>query len=137
MGKRAWGWGVCKEGGEGLGSPWGAGELHPPLRPCVSPSPSPAELAKMYKNEGNEYFREKDYRGAVIAYSEGLKKKCEDPELNAVLHTNRGAAQFYLGKETWAVLPLTELRRGLAPVGGIPVLSVLALSSLFLAPLVS
>ncbi|NXV13543.1 TTC4 protein, partial [Cepphus grylle] len=48
-------------------------------------------------NEGNEYFREKDYRRAVIAYSEALKKNCEDPELNAVLHTNRGAAQFYLG----------------------------------------
>ncbi|KFP33874.1 Tetratricopeptide repeat protein 4, partial [Colius striatus] len=58
---------------------------------------SPEELAKMYKNEGNEYFREKDYRKAVISYTEGLKKKCEDPELNAVLHTNRGAAQFYLG----------------------------------------
>ncbi|NXN41544.1 TTC4 protein, partial [Rhinoptilus africanus] len=48
-------------------------------------------------NEGNEYFREKDYRRAVVAYSEGLKKNCEEPELNAVLHTNRGAAQFYLG----------------------------------------
>ncbi|NXE72504.1 TTC4 protein, partial [Cochlearius cochlearius] len=48
-------------------------------------------------NEGNEYFRERDYRRAIVAYTEGLKKKCEDPELNAVLHTNRGAAQFYLG----------------------------------------
>ncbi|KFW97099.1 Tetratricopeptide repeat protein 4, partial [Phalacrocorax carbo] len=50
-----------------------------------------------YKNEGNEYFRERDYGRAVIAYTEGLRKKCEDAELNAVLHTNRGAAQFYLG----------------------------------------
>uniref|UniRef100_A0A8C3BEV8 Tetratricopeptide repeat domain 4 n=1 Tax=Cairina moschata TaxID=8855 RepID=A0A8C3BEV8_CAIMO len=57
----------------------------------------PAELAKMYKNEGNEYFREKDYGRAVVSYSEGLKKKCEDAELNAVLHTNRGAAHFHLG----------------------------------------
>ncbi|NXI35945.1 TTC4 protein, partial [Galbula dea] len=48
-------------------------------------------------NEGNEYFRERNYKKAVIAYTEGLKKKSEDPELNAVLHTNRGAAQFYLG----------------------------------------
>ncbi|NXK71316.1 TTC4 protein, partial [Amazona guildingii] len=48
-------------------------------------------------NEGNEYFREKEYLKAVIAYTEGLKKKCEEPEMNAVLHTNRGAAQFYLG----------------------------------------
>ncbi|XP_030311070.1 tetratricopeptide repeat protein 4 isoform X2 [Calypte anna] len=37
---------------------------------------SPAELARMYKNEGNEYFKERDYRKAVIAYTEGLKKKC-------------------------------------------------------------
>ncbi|XP_054690174.1 tetratricopeptide repeat protein 4 isoform X1 [Grus americana] len=57
----------------------------------------PAELARMYKNEGNEYFREKDYRRAVTAYTEGLKKQSEDAELSAVLHTNRGAAQFYLG----------------------------------------
>ncbi|XP_030906621.2 tetratricopeptide repeat protein 4 [Melopsittacus undulatus] len=57
----------------------------------------PAELARMYRNEGNEYFREKEYQKAVVAYTEGLKKKCEDPEMNAVLHTNRGAAQFYLG----------------------------------------
>ncbi|NXX48086.1 TTC4 protein, partial [Tricholaema leucomelas] len=47
-------------------------------------------------NEGNDYFKEKDYKRAVVAYSEGLKK-CADPELNAVLHTNRGAAQFHLG----------------------------------------
>ncbi|NWU95368.1 TTC4 protein, partial [Upupa epops] len=48
-------------------------------------------------NEGNEYFREKDYSRAVIAYSEGLKKKCEDPELGAVLYANRGAAHFHMG----------------------------------------
>ncbi|NXX16618.1 TTC4 protein, partial [Podargus strigoides] len=48
-------------------------------------------------NEGNEYFRDRDYGRAVTAYSEGLKKKCEDAELNAVLHTNRGAAHFHMG----------------------------------------
>lgn len=90
------------------------GEPCPPLRPC--PPPSLAELARMYKNEGNEYFRERDYGRAVVAYTEGLKKKCEDPELNAVLHTNRGAAQFYLGKETCPVPPRTGLGRGLLPV---------------------
>ncbi|XP_008944660.1 PREDICTED: tetratricopeptide repeat protein 4, partial [Merops nubicus] len=57
----------------------------------------PTELARMYKNEGNEYFKEKDYRRAIVAYTEGLRKKSEDPELNAVLHTNRGAAEFHLG----------------------------------------
>ncbi|XP_042318542.1 tetratricopeptide repeat protein 4 isoform X2 [Sceloporus undulatus] len=55
------------------------------------------EQAKIYKNEGNDYFKEKDYKKAIIAYTEGLKKKCNDVELNTVLHTNRAAAQFHLG----------------------------------------
>ncbi|KAJ7332682.1 hypothetical protein JRQ81_014862 [Phrynocephalus forsythii] len=58
---------------------------------------TPEEQAKTYKNEGNDYFKEKDYKKAVISYTEGLKKKCGDLELNAVLYTNRAAAQFYLG----------------------------------------
>ncbi|XP_033372239.1 tetratricopeptide repeat protein 4 isoform X2 [Parus major] len=58
---------------------------------------SPAELALMYKNEGNEYFKEKDYGRAVAAYSEGLRRRCGDAELDAVLLTNRGAAHFHLG----------------------------------------
>lgn len=33
----------------------------------------------------------------MIAYTEGLKKKCADPDLNVVLYTNRAAAQYYLG----------------------------------------
>ncbi|NXC45808.1 TTC4 protein, partial [Penelope pileata] len=48
-------------------------------------------------NEGNAYFREKDYGRAVLSYSEGLRKSCEDAELSAVLHTNRAAANFHLG----------------------------------------
>lgn len=55
------------------------------------------EQARIYKNEGNDYFKEKDYKKAVISYTEGLKKKCDDLELNAVLYTNRAAAHFYLG----------------------------------------
>ncbi|XP_053776386.1 tetratricopeptide repeat protein 4 [Desmodus rotundus] len=58
---------------------------------------SPEEQARMYKNEGNDYFKEKDYKKAVTSYTEGLKRKCADPNLNAVLHTNRAAAQYYLG----------------------------------------
>ncbi|XP_064576253.1 tetratricopeptide repeat protein 4 [Zonotrichia leucophrys gambelii] len=58
---------------------------------------SPAELARMYKNEGNEYFKEKDYGRALAAYSEGLRRRCGDAELDAVLLTNRAAAHFHLG----------------------------------------
>lgn len=56
-----------------------------------------ADQANTYKNEGNEYFKEKNYKKAVISYTEGLKKKCSDQDLNAVLYTNRAATQFYLG----------------------------------------
>ncbi|XP_027504972.1 tetratricopeptide repeat protein 4 isoform X1 [Corapipo altera] len=72
---------------------------------------SPAELARMYKNEGNEYFKEKDYGRAVAAYSEGLQKKCEDPELNAVLLTNRGAAHFHLGNYRSALNDATQAKK--------------------------
>ncbi|NWW61046.1 TTC4 protein, partial [Ifrita kowaldi] len=48
-------------------------------------------------NEGNEYFKEKDYGRAVAAYSEGLRTRCGDAELDAMLLTNRGAAHFHLG----------------------------------------
>ncbi|KAM9379493.1 tetratricopeptide repeat protein 4 isoform 2-T4 [Phaethornis superciliosus] len=71
---------------------------------------SPAELARMYKNEGNEYFKERDYKRAVIAYTEGLKK-CEEPELSAVLHTNRGAAQFHLGNYRSALNDATQAKK--------------------------
>ncbi|XP_064002983.1 tetratricopeptide repeat protein 4 isoform X2 [Pogoniulus pusillus] len=72
---------------------------------------SPAELAKMYKNEGNDYFKEKDYKRAVVAYSEGLQRRCGDPELNAVLHTNRGAAQFHLGNYRSALRDAIQARK--------------------------
>ncbi|XP_019481522.1 PREDICTED: tetratricopeptide repeat protein 4 [Hipposideros armiger] len=58
---------------------------------------SPEEQAKTYKDEGNDYFKEKNYKKAVISYTEGLKKKCADSDLNVVLYTNRAAAQYYLG----------------------------------------
>ncbi|XP_054874927.1 tetratricopeptide repeat protein 4 [Amphiprion ocellaris] len=57
----------------------------------------PEEQARCLKDEGNAYFKEKNYEKAVVSYSAGLKKKCGDQELNAVLLTNRAAAHFYLG----------------------------------------
>jgi len=58
----------------------------------------PAELAAMYKNEGNAYFGEKDYGRAVRAYSEGLRQRFGDAELRAALLSNRAAAQCRLGE---------------------------------------
>ncbi|XP_039743138.1 tetratricopeptide repeat protein 4 isoform X1 [Pteropus medius] len=72
---------------------------------------SPEEQAKTYKDEGNDYFKEKDYKKAVISYSEGLKKKCGDADLNAVLYTNRAAAQYYLGNFRSALNDVTAARK--------------------------
>uniref|UniRef100_A0A8C7A2Z0 Tetratricopeptide repeat domain 4 n=1 Tax=Nothoprocta perdicaria TaxID=30464 RepID=A0A8C7A2Z0_NOTPE len=72
---------------------------------------SPEELARLYKNEGNEYFKEKDYGKAVLSYTEGLKKKCQDPELGAVLLTNRAAAQARLGNYRSALNDAIQARR--------------------------
>ncbi|KAM9386055.1 tetratricopeptide repeat protein 4 isoform 2-T2 [Pholidichthys leucotaenia] len=57
----------------------------------------PEEQAKSLKDEGNAYFKEKNYQKAVVSYTAGLKKKCGDQDLNAVLLTNRAAAHFHLG----------------------------------------
>ncbi|XP_041063549.1 tetratricopeptide repeat protein 4 [Carcharodon carcharias] len=72
---------------------------------------SPEELAKTYKNEGNHYFKEKNYKKAVISYTEGLKRKCSDSELNVILHTNRAAAQFYLGNNRSALNDVIAARK--------------------------
>lgn len=57
---------------------------------------SPLELATSYKDDGNFNFKYKNYRLAVVAYTEGLKAKCDDAEVNATLHNNRAAAHFFL-----------------------------------------
>ncbi|XP_020377196.2 tetratricopeptide repeat protein 4 isoform X1 [Rhincodon typus] len=72
---------------------------------------SPEELAKTYKNEGNHYFKEKNYEKAIISYTEGLKRKCSDCELNVILHTNRAAAQFYLGNNRSALNDVIAARK--------------------------
>lgn len=53
--------------------------------------------ASCYKDEGNDFFKKKKYRRAVIAYTEGLKEKVEDMQLRVILLSNRAAAQFRLG----------------------------------------
>ncbi|XP_075944437.1 tetratricopeptide repeat protein 4 isoform X1 [Anarhichas minor] len=57
----------------------------------------PEEQAASLKDEGNAFFKEKNYEKAILSYTAGLKKKCGDQELNTVLLTNRAAAHFHLG----------------------------------------
>ncbi|KAL2090211.1 hypothetical protein ACEWY4_014899 [Coilia grayii] len=58
---------------------------------------TPEEKAQSLKDEGNEFFKEKNYKRAILSYSEGLKRNCADADLNAILYTNRAAAHFHLG----------------------------------------
>ncbi|CAI5441489.1 unnamed protein product [Caenorhabditis angaria] len=53
--------------------------------------------AEHHKNEGNKHFKFKKYRWAIDAYTNGLKEKCADKKLNAILHFNCAAAHKHIG----------------------------------------
>lgn len=57
---------------------------------------TPEELATSYKEEGNFNFKCKKYRHAIINYTEGLKVKCSERDVNAQLYNNRAASNFLL-----------------------------------------
>jgi len=59
-------------------------------------SEDPTMRADSYRDDGNEEFKKKNYPLAIDNYTEGIKSKSPDAELNAVLYTNRAAAQFHL-----------------------------------------
>ncbi|XP_053649717.2 tetratricopeptide repeat protein 4 isoform X1 [Cherax quadricarinatus] len=64
---------------------------------------TPEEVAQNYKEEGVLQFKYKKYRLAVANFSEGLKQKCSDYDLNAQLHNNRAAAHCHLGNYRSAI----------------------------------
>ncbi|CAM4625048.1 hypothetical protein PO909_005672 [Leuciscus waleckii] len=72
---------------------------------------TPEEQARGLKDEGNDYFKEKNYKKSVLSYTEGLKKNCMDLELNAILYTNRAAAHFYLGNMRSALNDATAAKK--------------------------
>lgn len=53
--------------------------------------------ADSYRDDGNDQFKRKKYKIAIDNYTEGIKSRSPDAELNAILYTNRAAAQFHLG----------------------------------------
>lgn len=57
---------------------------------------TPLELATNYKEDGNFNFKHKNYRLAILGYTEGIKQKCDDAEINASLYNNRAAAHWHL-----------------------------------------
>ena len=61
--------------------------------------------AEAYKDDGNHEFKKKRYDIAVDNYTEGIKCRCPDREMNAILYTNRAAAQYHRGN--WDSMPLS------------------------------
>ena len=57
--------------------------------------------AELFKNEGNDEFRKKDFSNAILLYTKGIKVNCKDEELNAKLYSNRATAHFNQGEEFW------------------------------------
>ena len=55
-------------------------------------------IAEVYKIEGNNEFRKKEFSNAMYFYTEGINVNCKDDELNAKLYNNRATAHFYLGE---------------------------------------
>ncbi|XP_055917637.1 DNA polymerase interacting tetratricopeptide repeat-containing, protein of 47 kDa [Eupeodes corollae] len=54
------------------------------------------DLALSYKEDGNFYVKHKKFRMGVYSYTEGLKAKCDNPEVLATLYNNRSASHFFL-----------------------------------------
>lgn len=76
-------------------------ELHPMLEGIRQLKYDPMEntledLAINYKEDGNFNMKYKKYRMAVFSYTEGIKQKCQNDEVNATLYNNRSAANFFL-----------------------------------------
>ena len=57
---------------------------------------TPQEKALAHKKDGNFWFQKKMYSKARLAYTEALKMDSKDIQLEAILYTNRAAANFYL-----------------------------------------
>lgn len=55
-------------------------------------------IAEVYKNDGNDSYRKKDFDNAIYFYTEGIGVNCKDEELNAKLYSNRATVHFYLGE---------------------------------------
>ncbi|CAH3016839.1 unnamed protein product, partial [Porites evermanni] len=60
-------------------------------------------IAEVYKNDGNEEYKKKNFYGAIYFYTEGIGMNCKDKELNAKLYSNRAAAHLNLGNYTEAI----------------------------------
>lgn len=58
-----------------------------------------SDNAENFKKDGNKHFGRSMYHWAMDNYTAGIKEKCRNKELNAILYTNRAAAQYHLGNK--------------------------------------
>ena len=67
--------------------------------------------AEAYKEDGNYAYKNKKFHDAIVAYTEGIKAKCNNVELNAILYTNRATAQWCLGKLSywWSIILIHQV----------------------------
>ena len=52
----------------------------------------------MYSDEGDKEFNKGEFHNAVYFYTEGIKVKCKDDELNSKLYLKRSSAYKQIGK---------------------------------------
>lgn len=56
----------------------------------------PDEIAMNFKNQGNDCFKAKKYKDAVIFYTRGLDMDCKVDDINVALYVNRAACNLEL-----------------------------------------
>nr|CAH8876196.1 unnamed protein product [Trichobilharzia regenti] len=72
-------------------------DLHPAteaLQALKFESEDPDANALSYKDEGNYYYKRKEFVKAIKSYTAGLLAKSSDCKLNAMLYTNRALCHF-------------------------------------------
>ena len=69
-------------------------------------------ITEVYKNEGSDEYRKKEFSNAIHLYTKGIKVNCNDGELNAQLYCNRATVHFCLGK----LFTLTRNHRCMCPL---------------------
>ncbi|XP_055599930.1 DNA polymerase interacting tetratricopeptide repeat-containing, protein of 47 kDa [Uranotaenia lowii] len=62
------------------------------------------ELADAYKEDGKFYMKHKQFRMAVLSYTEALKFNVTDPDYKSILYNNRSAAHFFIKNYRSALL---------------------------------
>lgn len=56
----------------------------------------PDEIATNFKNQGNDCYKYKKYKDAIIYYTKGLEVDCQVPAIDSALYLNRAACNLEL-----------------------------------------